>query len=406
MKFFLYKLKGAAALALAMTLCSTQVFAAESLSAEQQGVQAAPVVETTAEEEAPLPTLTVEEALQKAKKHSPSLRDIQDTADFLQETKEDLWDAGYFDMPTYDYQKWVNDGWWAITSQAFSTNVGMEQNSLTKEVTELALEVTVKSSFTSILGNLDNLELLQKQAEIQDTLYRQGQLKQKLGVLSQYDLDQLKVTLDNTQDQIARLEASLEQQYIQLNDLMGVPVDERYTFVYDVEYTPYTMAQTMDQYINDKTNSAPDIKLKELAVESAKFGKNYLAESSDGSEQKKNDLTYDQAKRELKTAKEEKDVAIRNAYLQIQQLETARATAQTNLKKAETDYRVAQVNYQAGNVTKTTVEQAELAVISAENELRNNAYQHDMLVFTFENPALLSSGSSSGSSGSSGSAQA
>ena len=68
-----------------------------------------------------------------------------------------------------------------------------------------------------------------------------------------------------------------------------------------------------------------------------------------------------------------------------------RDSAEADLKKAETTYRMVEVNYQAGNVTKTAVEQAEMGVISAQNALKTNAYNHDMLVFTFENPSLLSS---------------
>lgn len=396
MKVFLYKAKGALALALAMSLCSTQVFAADALSAEQQGVQVAPVVEKPEEEVAPLPALTYEEALAKAKKHSPNLRDIQATADFLQETKEDLWDSvGYFNNVNYDYQKWVNDGWWAVTSAAFQTDMGIQQSSIGRKVQELALEATVKSSFTTILSSLDTLDLAQKNADMQKKLYQQGQAKYKLGLLSKYNLDQLQIAADQAQDQVTQLEASLEQTYIQLNNLMGEKVDARFAIVYDVEYEPYEMTQTMEQYINDKINSDLTIQLKELEVESAKFGKNYLKESSDGSEQNQNELTYDQAKRALKTAKEEKALAIRNAYLQIQQLETAYTSAQADLTKAQADYRAVQVNYQAGNVTKTAVEQAEMGVLKAESALRQNAYNHDMLVFTFENSSLLGSSSQS-----------
>lgn len=396
MKAFLYKAKGALALALAMSLCSTQVFAADALSAEQQGVQVAPVVEKPEEGVTPLPALTYEEALAKAKKHSPNLRDIQATADFLQETKEDLWDSvGYFNNVNYDYQKWVNDGWWAVTSAAFQTDMGIQQNSIGRKVQELALEATVKSSFTTILSSLDTLDLAQKNADMQKKLYQQGQAKYKLGLLSKYNLDQLQIAADQAQDQVTQLEASLEQTYIQLNNLMGEKVDARFAIVYDVEYEPYEMTQTMEQYINDKINSDLTIQLKELELESAKFGKNYLKESSDGSEQNQNELTYDQAKRALKTAKEEKALAIRNAYLQIQQLETAYTSAQADLTKAQADYRAVQVNYQAGNVTKTAVEQAEMGVLKAEGALRQNAYNHDMLVFTFENPSLLGSSSQS-----------
>ena len=67
MKNMLYKAKGALALTLAVSICGAQcvpVFAAEALSAAQQGVQVTPVKDLTEEEKAALqlPKLTAEEA--------------------------------------------------------------------------------------------------------------------------------------------------------------------------------------------------------------------------------------------------------------------------------------------------------------------------------------------------------
>ena len=61
MKAFLYKAKGALALTLAMSMFCPQVFAAEALSAAEQGVQEAPAVVLTPEEiiAQALPTITV-----------------------------------------------------------------------------------------------------------------------------------------------------------------------------------------------------------------------------------------------------------------------------------------------------------------------------------------------------------
>lgn len=376
MKAFLYKMKGAVALALAMSLFCPQVFAAEE--------QPVAVV-------AELPQLTYEEALKRAKKHSPDLRELQATADFLQETKEDIWDIlGGFDQPTYEYQKWVDDGWHALMTATFTTNLGMQQTSLGKKVTELSLEVAVKSSFMSMIENEDQLELVKKNAEIQQRLYVQGQTKRRLGMISKYELDKLRLAAEQAKGTVTLLEAALEQEYIKFNSMIGGSPGDRYELVYDLTFEPYTTTQTMEQLVNDKVNNKDlTIKLKELSLEKAKFDKNYLSYSTTQAQTDQNEMKYDTAKRELKTAKENKETLVRNAYLQIQQLETQYASAQADLTKAQADYRVAQINYQAGNVTKTLVEQAEMGMITAENAVKQLVYTHDMLVFTFENPSLL-----------------
>ncbi len=390
-----YKAKGALALALSMALFSTTLFADTRAYAAQAVSKA---------EENILPELTYEAALEKAKKHSPDLRDIADTAEFLQKTKEDLWDrVGYFDSPDYDYQRWVNDGWYMVTSSAFSTTTSMKQNSYGEAITKLGLEAGVKNYFITILSQEDNLELMKKNMELQQKLYKQGKTKYQLGLISKFDLDKLETETNNLADSITLVESALEQIYTQFNSLLGESPEKRFQLVYDVSYEPFTLNQTMDQYINGKVNASNTLKILELNVESAKFKKNYLPESSTGSEANQNNLSYDQAKRSLKTSKDDFALAIRNGYNAILQKETEYATAQAALKQAEADYHKAEVNYQAGNITALTLEQAQMGVDKAKNEIQQVVYDHDLAIFNFQNPDLLSGGTgASGASGASG----
>lgn len=390
-----YKAKGALALAVSMALFSTTLFADTRAYAAQTVSKA---------EENVLPELTYEAALEKAKKHSPDLRDIADTAEFLQKTKEDLWDrVGYFDSPDYDYQRWVNDGWYMVTSSAFSTTTSMKQNSYGEAITKLGLEAGVKNYFITILSQEDNLELMKKNMELQQKLYKQGKTKYQLGLISKFDLDKLETETNNLADSITLMESALEQIYTQFNSLLGESPEKRFQLVYDVSYEPFTLNQTMDQYINGKVNASNTLKILELNVESAKFKKNYLPESSTGSETNQNNLSYDQAKRSLKTSKDDFALAIRNGYNAILQKETEYATAQAALKQTEADYHKAEVNYQAGNITALTLEQAQMGVDKAKNEIQQVVYDHDLAIFNFQNPDLLSGGAgASGASSKSG----
>lgn len=396
MKNMLYKAKGALALTLAVSICGAQcvpVFAAEALSAAQQGVQVTPVKELTEEEKAALqlPKLTAEEALAKAKKHSPNLREIQDTLDYLDDTLDDIDRSagGTVTVPNVEYKKWVNDGWQKVVSAVYQAEQGKKQARIGEELQNLGLEVSVKSYFTSIKSSEDSLALTKKNAEIQKKLYEQGKEKNRLGLLSKYNLNQLEIAAKQAQNNVALLEASMEQLYIKLNDLMGEKADARFEYVYDVTYTPYTLSLPMEQYLNAALKKDLTVQLKELALDSAKFTKNYVGESNTRLDSNTQEYNYDTAKRNLKTAKTDKEMAIRNAYLQLQQMETQITSAQTSLTKAQADYRAAQINLRAGNVTKTAVEQAEMGVVSAQNSLNQLIYNYDMLVFTFENPSLL-----------------
>lgn len=380
--------KGAVALALTVTLFGTTAYAAESPSTTE-------AVEAQLEQATPV--LTYEEALEKAKKHSVDLIDLQKTNDFLEESKEDLWDAvGSFSIPTYDYQKWVNDAVYTYTSAVYDTDSGMTKNKYATQITNLLLEATLKSTFSSIAEAESNLELLKKNSEIQKTIYEQGQTKLSLGMLSQYKLDQLKADYEESKVNVYQLEKTLEQAYASLNNLMGESVDKTYTVEYNVEFEPYELSGTIETYINAAINSDYSILLKELAAEDAKFEQNYLAESTSNSANKSNKLSYGNAQRALKAAKEDKDIAIRNAYVQLQQSEAKYKQAESDLAQAQADLKTAEVNYQVGNITELALEQAQLGVTKNEIALQKLVNSYDMQVFAFKNTSLIGGTSSSG----------
>ncbi|WP_312061235.1 TolC family protein [Anaerotignum sp.] len=390
--------RGAVALALVVTLFGTTAYAAEATSATEtvatQGEQATPV-------------LTVEEALEKAKKHSVDLADLQKQSDFLQETKEDIWDAvGAFSVPTYEYQKWVDDGVYSYTSGIYSTNSGMTVTKYSTQITNLVLETTVKSTFSSIVENEESLELLKEMQAIKKTLYEQGQTKYNLGMLSKYKLDQLKAEYDTSKVNVYQLERNLEQMYINLNNLMGESADKKYVIEYDVEFEPYVLQGSLEAYINASMKNDYSILLKEQAVEDAKFNKNFVSESTLDSTNKKNKLTYESAQRAYKSAKEDKEIAIRNAYIKLQQSEVNYNQLKADLEQTKATLKTAEVNYKIGNTTKLTLDQAQLAVTKDEFALKSFARSYDMQVFTFKNTSLIAGGSTgtSGSSKSGGSA--
>lgn len=91
---------------------------------------------------------------------------------------------------------------------------------------------------------------------------------------------------------------------------------------------PYKLSLPMEQYLNAALKKDLTVQLKELALDSAKFTKNYVGESNTRLDSNTQEYNYDTAKRNLKTAKTDKEMAIRNAYLQLQQMETQITSAQ------------------------------------------------------------------------------
>lgn len=380
-------------LALLLTLTmmmptATTAFAAETsteTAAESNSEEG-----TVSTEENGVWQLSFEEALELAEDNSSDLDNVAEKAEYLQDLKEDIWDiTGSFSVPTVSYQQWVDDEVYSIYSQIQSISSSMTQNRYTEEITKLTLESTVKSYFTSILSDESSLEVAKKEAEVKKTQYLQGQTKNKMGLISDYDLRTLETDYKTAVDNVETLERTIEEEYRSFNQLLGISDDTEYELVYDIEYTPYEMGQSMTQYIQNKLNTDYTIKQLEQNVDDAEFNKNYMSMSSTNSQSASNKYSYEEAKSTLKTAKEDKELAIQNAYNEVQELENQYETAQRNLETAKSNLELAELNYSLGRNTALDVTKAELDVEEAENTLAQIVYSHDMKVYQLENTELL-----------------
>lgn len=390
MKKYFAKGKTVAATAMAALLVSTTAFAAEKPQESIPATEILTIEEAQALEAQKEKELTFEEAVELATKNSSDLRSVAETADYLQDLKEDIWDiTGSFSVPTVSYQQWVDDEVYSIYSQIQSISSSMTQNRYTEEITKLTLESTVKSYFTSILSDESSLEVAKKEAEVKKTQYLQGQTKNKMGLISDYDLRTLETDYKTAVDNVETLERTIEEEYRSFNQLLGISDDTEYELVYDIEYTPYEMGQSMTQYIQNKLNTDYTIKQLEQNVDDAEFNKNYMSMSSTNSQSASNKYSYEEAKSTLKTAKEDKELAIQNAYNEVQELENQYETAQRNLETAKSNLELAELNYSLGRNTALDVTKAELDVEEAENTLAQIVYSHDMKVYQLENTELL-----------------
>lgn len=393
MKKYFAKGKTVAATAMAALLVSTTAFAAEKPQESIPATEILTIEEAQALEAQKEKELTFEEAVELATKNSSDLRSVAETADYLQDLKEDIWDiTGSFSLPTVSYQQWVDDDIYAIYSSIQNISSSMTKNRYSEELTKISLEATVKNYYTSIFSDQSSLELAKKDMEVKKTLWEQGQRKNQLGLLSDYDLNTLRSDYEQAQYNVAKLEMALEQEYLSFYNFIGEDREKDYTLVYDVEYAPYELPQPMTQYINSKMNTDYTIKLQEQAVEDAEFNKNYMSMSSTNATSANNKHSYEEAKRSLKTAKDSKELAIQNAYNSILSLESQYDSAVTTLEQAKAAQRAAEVNYKAGNTTAITLDQAALAVEQAQNAVIQLEYAHDMQIYQFENTELLSSG--------------
>lgn len=345
------------------------------------------------EKELDIKTLDFDTAVQMAIDNNSSLKKIADQIDLTLETRDDLFDGGVYPTTRDPSLVVVSAQRLAYLSTINSLDSSYRISKITDEVTRIGVQAAIKNSFSTILLNQSRLELLQKNYNLQKQLLSQAKIKNQVGMMSKKDLEDLERQTQQMLEQIRQLKMNIDNAYIALNDLIGSPAEDRYEIVYDVQYTPLTMDMTIDTYISRKLSIDQSLQMQQIAVQNAEFSAKTVSLGTTSSEYKKTDMEATNAARDYKTAKEEKEKSIRQAYIQLQQLESARKNLETDLEKAKSDLEKVKVNLQVGNVTQITLDQAELALDNLEYNFLENTFNHDLLMFTFDNTCVLGSAS-------------
>ena len=335
-------------------------------------------------------SLDYDTAVEMAIKKDSSLKQIADQIDVTLKNRDAIFDGGVRPGDSTELVV-VSAQRLAYLSSIHCLDASYRTSKIREEVTKIGIEAAVKNSFSAIELNQNKLDLLQKNYKIQKQLLAQGTLKNDVGMMSDKDLQDLSRETQQMAEQIKQLEMNIDNAYIALNNLLGLPAEDRYEIVNNVEYAPLEMNMSIDTYVSRKLSTDQSLQMQQIAVENAEFSSKTISDSSTGSEYRTAELEAANTARDYKTAKEDKEKSIREAYIQIQQLESARKNLETDLAKAKSDHEKAQVNYQVGNITQLDLEQAELALDNVENSLLENTLNHDLLLFTFDNTCVLGS---------------
>ena len=225
----------------------------------------------------------------------------------------------------------------AYLSGIHSLDASYRISEITEDVTKIGIRAAVKNSFSTITLNQSKLELLKKNYDLQRQLLAQATLKNQVGMMSKKDLEDLNRQTQQMAEQIRQLQMSIDNAYIALKDLIGVAPEDRYEIINDVEYTPLEMNMSIDMYVSRKLSTDQSLQMQQIAVENAEFSAKTISLGTTGSEHRTSELEATNTARDYKNAKESKEKSIREAYIQLQQLESMRKNLETDLEKAKED---------------------------------------------------------------------
>lgn len=351
--------------------------------------------------------LTFEEAQALAEKKSSTLKNIEDSVDYLKDTRDSLGQSlvaldnaqGALDSVLNTLQnadavlsvqlqlQETMNTMITVSRSMKSIDVNTALIKVNEQMVRDGIEITLLSQVNAIKGTELQKQLLEESIALGRENIENLTLKNELGYASDVDLKKAQLDQESLEKNLDLVKESLKVQKEALNFTLGIDAKEDVYVVCDKGIEDMSDFK-LEPYIIKQKESAPSIKVLEGNVTIAEYAKRTSpAVNNESRKVIRNDLN--KAQRELNDGKDSIEKNIRSAYHNLQQLELKDKQLKLDVEKAITDYNTAVVSYNAGMATAYTVKQARLGVLNAEKAVEDNKLNYVMLYETFQKPYLL-----------------
>ena len=287
---------------------------------------------------------------------------------------------------------------------------------LGEELAFITMKQTVSNAYYTLLAAIDAQQVCEKSvAALQDHL-KNVQAQYDVGVVAKVDLLRSEVELTSAQQDLIKAENRHSIAEARLNNMMGIDQDTKLNPVEELGYTVYK--EVLPNCISyamlhrlDLQQSRLQVKAAEAALNGAKAGwmpsvsgslsNSWSDDRWPGTEGSNwgvslgvNMNVFDsgvtksnvaKAKANLMVAKESYrqdtdnvELDVRNCYNTLREAEKRISTTQVAVAKAEEDYHIAQVRYEAGVGTNTDVLDAQVALHQARNNFNTSLYDYNL----------------------------
>ena len=292
---------------------------------------------------------------------------------------------------------------------------GYQSSVLGEELTFIKLKQSVTDAYFKLLATKDTRQVCEQSVSTLKDHLKNVQAQYDVGVVAKVDLLRSEVELTDAQQNLIMAENGYNIAEANLNNIMGIPQNTKLDPVEELGYAAYeeSLPSCIDYAMLhrlDLQQSALQVKAAEAALNGAKAGwapsvtgvasNRWSGNSWPGDEGNNwgagvnvNMNVFDSgvtksnvaaAKANLMTAKESYrqdadavQLDVRNCYFNLREAEKRISTTQVAVAKAEEDYHIAQVRYEAGVGTNTDVLDAQVALTRARNNFNTALYDYN-----------------------------
>ncbi len=263
-----------------------------------------------------------------------------------------------------------------LTYQIAQWNLKIKENQIKYNVEKSYFDLSQMKKEVEIAE--ENLNLTQKQ-------YNSGKLKYDVGIISEQELLGLEMGLSKAQTAYDSAKVYYDLQLMNFQNTSGLTFDKEVVLIDSIEYKEYepiNIKESIKQAIENNTMvkiGQESYELSELTFDAIKI--------------KYPDITYKykeqeaevaKAAKNLETVKNEVEMGVRAAYLNLLTAEKQIKTLEKNIEQAERMARLAEVSLDLGQGTSIEVLQANLNLMSARKDLSSQIHAFNMALLDYE----------------------
>lgn len=323
--------------------------------------------------------LTLEEATQRALTRSTTIKnnnmDLNISAQKLENEENNIANGHTFQQ-LLEYIK---------------QNANYTASKLSKQIAEEGVKFSLKQIYIDIINKEREISLLKESIKNTEKELLITKTKVKLGLISEQEYQNQQLNYQKSLTNVEQQQIAVQSAYQSLAKLIDMDIDENYQLILQPEYEPLEMEMSLDTYIKGQIIADPNIKQKEINLETAtaeaKFAHATVPDSTTSDEEADNSV----AKAELSLSDEKKNLTtkLQNCYDSIIKLESDYNNNLLELETLKQELTIAQKKYELKQNTELDVLKAKQSIAQKESDLITQMYEHMLLMEQFENSYLL-----------------
>jgi len=345
------------------------------------------VPNTYAQEDASMNSITLSQAVEMALSYSKSIKQIQYDIERGQEVRESIASKVKY-IPAGQTDPAVAKAYTGLI--AADMKLQMTKKNLEMEKDKIVLNVFDK--YTAVLAANNDFNLAELELKKAWTDYQIAQISYSMGAASQSQLKQAEHLYKTSELSCELAQKKLDKAYEEFNSIVGLKLDEKPILVDDIEYTAFEITDLKHE-VTRIIDGSPAIWLAEQQVDLYEVTLRLHNWADPTSEPyKAKEIDVNKAKVSVADSKEELRNGLYNLHNEIMQLQDKYEMAAQAVNMTQEDFRIKELQYQLGMLSKQEYLAAQLALTEAETNFNNIKYAHEYLKQAFYKPWAITAG--------------